>query len=127
MSAREPQETAEVAVKAGTKKTQRTWDRVLVSSFLAGAYIAFGGLVAITISSGLDPKTWGTLPTLFMGAAFTLGLVLVLIAGSDLAIIPGGHGEYIGEITTLTPDFKETDLIVPLIEKFLDKKSEDQT
>ena len=37
------------------------------------------------MSSGLDPDTWGTLPTLFMGAAFTLGLVLVLIAGSDLA------------------------------------------
>ncbi|MCW2762456.1 MAG: focA [Marmoricola sp.] len=85
MSAREPQETAEVAVMAGTKKTQRTWDRLLVSSFLAGAYIAFGALVAITVSSGLDPKTWGTLPTLFAGAAFTLGLVLVLIAGSDLA------------------------------------------
>jgi formate/nitrite transporter len=85
MSAREPQETAEVAVIAGTKKAQRTWDRLLVSSFLAGAYIAFGALVAITVSSGLDPKTWGTLPTLFTGAAFTLGLVLVVIAGSDLA------------------------------------------
>jgi formate/nitrite transporter len=85
MSAREPQETAEVAVATGARKTQRTWDRVLVSSFLAGAYIAFGGLVAITVSSGLDPKTWGTLPTFFTGAAFTLGLVLVLIAGSDLA------------------------------------------
>jgi len=76
---------AEVAVATGLKKTQRTWDRVLVSSFLAGAYIGFGALVAITVSSGLDPKTWGTLPTLFTGAAFTLGLVLVLIAGSDLA------------------------------------------
>jgi formate transporter len=85
MSAREPQETAGVAVAAGTKKVHRTWDRVLVSSFLAGAYIAFGGLVAITVSSGLDPRTWGTLPTLFTGTAFTLGLVLVLIAGSDLA------------------------------------------
>jgi formate/nitrite transporter len=85
MSAREPQETAEVAVTVGAKKTKRSWDRILVSSFLAGAYIAFGGLVAITVSSGLDPKTWGTLPTLFTGAAFTLGLVLVLIAGSDLA------------------------------------------
>jgi len=85
MSARDPQETAEVAVKTGVKKTQRTWDRVLVSSFLAGAYIAFGGLVAITVSSGLDPETWGTLPTLFTGTAFTLGLVLVVIAGSDLA------------------------------------------
>jgi formate/nitrite transporter len=85
MSAREPQEIAEVAVATGVKKTKRTWDRVLVSSFLAGAYIAFGALVAITVSSGLDPKTWGTLPTLFTGAAFTLGLVLVVIAGSDLA------------------------------------------
>jgi formate transporter len=85
MSAREPQEMAQAAVASGTKKVARSWDVVLVSSFLAGAYIAFGGLVAITISSGLDPETWGTLPTLFTGAAFTLGLVLVLIAGSDLA------------------------------------------
>ena len=85
MSAREPQEMAQAAVKTGVKKTHRTWDRVLVSAFLAGAYIAFGGMVAITVSSGLDPATWGTLPTLFTGTAFTLGLVLVLIAGSDLA------------------------------------------
>jgi formate transporter len=85
VSAREPQEMAQVAAETGAKKTHRTWDRVLVSAFLAGAYISFGGLVAITVSSGLSPETWGTLPTLFMGAAFTLGLVLVLIAGSDLA------------------------------------------
>ena len=43
------------------------------------------------------------------------------IANSELAIIPGGHGQYIGEITTITPDFKESDLVVPMIEKFLDK------
>jgi formate/nitrite transporter len=85
MTAREPREMAQVAAETGAKKTHRTWDRVLVSAFLAGAYIAFGALVAITVSSGLNPATWGTLPTLFMGAAFTLGLVLVLIAGSDLA------------------------------------------
>ena len=44
------------------------------------------------------------------------------IANSELAIIPGGHGQYIGEITTITADFKESDLVVPMIEKFLDKK-----
>lgn len=44
------------------------------------------------------------------------------IANSELAIIPGGHGEYIGEITTLKPDFKESELVVPMIEKFLNKK-----
>ncbi|SHF85985.1 formate/nitrite transporter family protein [Geodermatophilus nigrescens] len=85
MAAREPAEIARVASATGAKKVHRTWDRVLVRAFLAGAYISFGALVAITVSSGLDAGTWGTLPTLFMGAAFTLGLVLVLIAGSDLA------------------------------------------
>ncbi|MBL0049482.1 MAG: alpha/beta hydrolase [Bacteroidetes bacterium] len=41
------------------------------------------------------------------------------IEHSELAIIPGGHGEYMGEITTLKPDFKESEMIVPIIEKFL--------
>jgi formate/nitrite transporter len=85
MSDREPHEMAQAAAETGVKKTHRSWDRVLVSAFLGGAYIAFGALVAITVSSGLDPARWGTLPTLFLGAAFTLGLVLVVIAGSDLA------------------------------------------
>jgi len=44
------------------------------------------------------------------------------IANSELAIIPGGHGEYIGEVTTIKPGFKESELVVPLIEKFLNKK-----
>jgi pimeloyl-ACP methyl ester carboxylesterase len=47
-----------------------------------------------------------------------------LISNSQLAIIPGSHGEYIGEVTTLTPDFKESDLVVPMIEKFLDRKEQ---
>jgi pimeloyl-ACP methyl ester carboxylesterase len=42
-----------------------------------------------------------------------------LLPNSWLTILPGGHGAYIGEITTITPDFKETDLAVPIIEKFL--------
>lgn len=47
------------------------------------------------------------------------------IANSELAIIPGGHGDYIGEITTLKPDLKESAfLAVPMIEKFLDQKVE---
>lgn len=45
------------------------------------------------------------------------------IANSELAIIPGGHGYYIGEVTTIGPDFKESELVIPMIEKFLDKKA----
>lgn len=43
------------------------------------------------------------------------------IANAELAIIPGGHGQYIGEITTITADFKESELVIPMIEKFLNK------
>ncbi len=84
MAAKQPAEIAAAAVESGEAKAHLRWDKVLVGSFLAGAYIAFGGLVAISVSSGLDPRTWGTLPTLFMGVAFCLGLVLVVIAGSHL-------------------------------------------
>lgn len=43
------------------------------------------------------------------------------IAGSELAIIPGVHGEYIGEVTTLKPGVAESAVAIPIIEKFLNK------
>lgn len=42
------------------------------------------------------------------------------IKNSKISIIPGSHGAYLGEITTITPNFKESDVITPLIEQFLD-------
>jgi len=84
MSFKTPPQASEAAVVSGVSKAAQSWDKVLVGSFLAGAYIAFGGLLAISVSSGLNPKTWGTLPTLFTGATFSLGLILVVIAGSEL-------------------------------------------
>ena len=47
-----------------------------------------------------------------------------LIPDCRLAIIPGGHGAYIGEITTLKQDYKNTDFIVPIIENFLNGLTE---
>lgn len=43
------------------------------------------------------------------------------ISNSELAIIPGVHGEYIEEITTLKAVSKESNFVVPMIETFLDK------
>ncbi|KIC94086.1 alpha/beta fold hydrolase [Flavihumibacter solisilvae] len=43
-----------------------------------------------------------------------------LIPGSRLAIIPGGHGAYMGEITTLQPGGNNESFFVPMIERFLD-------
>jgi formate/nitrite transporter len=93
MSFKDPKEITQAGIKTGAAKAKLSWDKALVASFLAGAYIAFGGLLAITVSSGLPKETWGSLPTLFTGAVFSLGLVLVVIAGSELltgnmALIP---------------------------------------
>jgi pimeloyl-ACP methyl ester carboxylesterase len=46
-----------------------------------------------------------------------------LIPNSQLVIMPGGHGKYMGEITTLSNDNRDTILIVPLIEEFLNTEN----
>jgi len=43
-----------------------------------------------------------------------------LIPHCRLAIIPGGHGAYMGEVTTLKPGHKSSDFIVPMMERFLE-------
>lgn len=42
-----------------------------------------------------------------------------LIPHAQLAIIPGGHGAYLGEINTLKPGYSERDFVVPMLERFL--------
>ncbi len=42
-----------------------------------------------------------------------------LITGSELAIIPGLHGEYIEEITTLKTKSQQASFVIPMIENFL--------
>ena len=84
MSFKDPQEITQAGIKTGAAKARLSWDKALVASFLAGAYIAFGGLLSIAVTSGMPEETWGTLPTLFAGAVFALGLILVVIAGSEL-------------------------------------------
>ena len=84
MAFKTPAQIAAAAVVSGTAKANMSWDRALVGGFMAGAYIAFGSLLAISVSSGLDPKIWGSLPTLFTGVVFSLGLILVVVGGSEL-------------------------------------------
>jgi formate transporter len=84
MAFKSPDKITEAGIETGVKKAGVTADKALVASFLAGAYIAFGALLAITVTSGMDPEIWGTLPTFFAGAVFSLGLILVVVAGSEL-------------------------------------------
>ncbi len=84
MSFNTPEQVTAAAVETGAKRAFLSPGKMLVGGFLAGAYIAFGGLLSIAVTSGLDPKTWGTLPTLFAGAVFSVGLMLCVLAGSEL-------------------------------------------
>src|SRR5690349_19269482 len=84
MSYKDPKAIMIAAARTGSTKAALAPGKALVAGFLAGAYIAFAGLLAITVSAGLKPETWGTLPTLFTGSVFALGLILVVVAGSEL-------------------------------------------
>jgi formate/nitrite transporter len=84
MADKKPQEIPEVATETAVTKAKLSWDKALVAGFLAGAYIAFGGLLAVSVTAGMPEETWGTLPTFFAGTVFALGLILVVIAGSEL-------------------------------------------
>lgn len=84
MSFNAPLDITRLAIASGEAKANTGVTRALVGGFLAGAYIAFGALVATVASAGLDPSTWGGLTTLVTGVTFSLGLILVIVGGADL-------------------------------------------
>lgn len=80
-----PAEIAEYTINTGVAKVNRSNSKVLVSAFLAGAYIAFGALGSIAASYNLlaNPATYG-LGKAVAGLMFPAGLIFVLLAGADL-------------------------------------------
>jgi formate/nitrite transporter len=85
MEDKSPQTIAEtVAQKVGVGKTTSPWLTVFVLGILAGAYIGFGGLLSATVTFDMAAHL-GTGFTKFMGGTvFSLGLILVIIAGAEL-------------------------------------------
>jgi formate/nitrite transporter len=84
MNYKPPKAIAKAGIETGSTKAKLSWDKALVAGFLAGAYIAFAGLLAFTVTAGMPEEIWGTLPSFFTGAVFSLGLILVIVAGSEL-------------------------------------------
>jgi len=73
-----------VAQKVGVAKATSPWLTVFVLGILAGAYIGFGGLLSTTVTFDAAAK-WGLGFTKIVGgAAFSVGLMLVVIAGAEL-------------------------------------------
>ncbi|MFA5374489.1 MAG: formate/nitrite transporter family protein [Dehalococcoidia bacterium] len=84
MPFKSPKEIAEAACSAGTAKTQLPWSKMLVLGVLAGAYIAFGAQLAETAAAGTWAANFPGLQKLIFGGVFPVGLMLVVIAGSEL-------------------------------------------
>ena len=73
-----------VAQTVGVAKATSPWFTVFVLGILAGAYIGFGGLLSTTVTFDMAAK-WGLGFTKILGgAAFSVGLMLVVIAGAEL-------------------------------------------
>jgi len=69
---------------AGTAKGNLSIIRMFLLAVLAGAFISIGGCVSIAYAKGMDSADPGVQKFAF-GAVFPVGLILVIIAGSELA------------------------------------------
>ncbi len=81
-----PKQIVEIVSDVAKTKAATSTSKTLILAFLAGAYIAIGGLLAVMIGGGI-PGIAAQNPgiqKLLMGAAFPVGLMLCTIAGADL-------------------------------------------
>jgi len=86
MSTKLPKDIVQAVNNAGMAKAKMSIDKTLVMGFLAGAFIAFGALLAIMVGGG-TPGIKSINPgfqKLLFGGTFPVGLMLVVIAGSEL-------------------------------------------
>ena len=84
-SFKSPVETAKAISGTAGAKNSANIVNVILLSFLAGAYIAFGGLLAVVASAGMIKAGAPIgLEKFVFGAVFPVGLIIVVIAGSEL-------------------------------------------
>ena len=77
-----PQELASSLVTWGEAKVRQSSLQLLVLGFLAGAYIGFAAHLATVVGTG--DFSWIGLKKFFIGTVFSVGLMLVIIPGSEL-------------------------------------------
>ena len=78
-----PQEMARKAERIGVTKAASDWATTFVLSILAGAFISLGAIFATTTLAGSTDMPYGV-ARLLAGLTFSLGLVLVVVAGAEL-------------------------------------------
>ncbi len=78
-----PREMARKAEEVGAAKAGLSVADTFALSVLAGAFIAMGAMFATTVTAGGAALPFGV-SRLLGGLAFTLGLILVVVAGAEL-------------------------------------------
>ncbi len=89
-----PSEIVDSACKIGVAKANGSVAKLMLLGFLAGAYIAFGGVVAIATGKAITAPELGGLSKLIFAGTFPVGLILVVIAGAEL---------FTGNVGVITP------------------------
>ena len=82
LAARPPREIARAVEGLGVTKARLHGVPLLALSVLAGAFISLGALLYLLVST--DPRLGFGLARLVGGLAFSLGLILVVVAGAEL-------------------------------------------
>ncbi|MCD6188219.1 MAG: formate/nitrite transporter family protein [Desulfuromusa sp.] len=77
-----PEELATSLVAWGEAKVKQTSLQLLVLGFLAGAYIGFASHLATVVGTG--DFSWIGMKKFMIGSVFSVGLMLVIIPGSEL-------------------------------------------
>jgi formate transporter len=78
-----PPEIARKAESVGETKAAMPAATVFALAVLAGAFIALGAIFSTTVAAGGSDLPYGVV-RLLAGLAFTLGLILVVLAGAEL-------------------------------------------
>lgn len=79
-----PPEMAAKAESVGIIKAKMGWRNLFLLAVLAGAFIALGAIFATTITTGASDRLTFGVAKLLGGLVFSLGLVLVIVAGAEL-------------------------------------------
>jgi formate/nitrite transporter len=100
-----PAAIAEALTKTiGVTKCSASWFNLSILGILAGVYIGFGAALATLVTNDLAKFLGFGLSQFFGGAVFSVGLMLVVIAGAELftgnnlilASVLGGHAKFSG-------------------------------
>lgn len=79
-------ETARILQQAGVTKAKQPMSHLIIKSFLAGAYLSFGGLLLEIMTGGtpgLKDQYIG-LQKILSAAVFPIGLVIIVLTGAEL-------------------------------------------